>query len=546
MRKALSLALSLLGLFDSLYLLWVYTSPTRPLVCLGSGCDAVRASAYSHLWGAPIPIFGVAAYAALALLLFAEALLPGLLARATQYLVILIASGGFCFSLYLSYLEARVIHAWCAWCVVSALTITTIFLLSLPDAWRQPAPTEPAAKWRAVQSRFAVFALALVVGIPAFIWLSRHGEAPPVQTASPQALLERLVRQDSPVWGDPQAPVTVVEFGDFECPVCGQAEEVAREIRAKYGDRIKFVFRQFPLSAIHPWAEKAAEASLCAQEQGKFWPMTDKLYMNQTDLSVDALKRYAGELGLDMSRFNTCLASGAMAARVQRDVDDAHALGLDRTPLFFVDRKMVAGALPFKEFAQLIDQELAAHPVQTAETTGTQVNTAVQTGKSPVRPDIRKTAATTAQDPVGGASESAFGQSGGSIFQTIQGSSAGCSEAEAAQRQPPMIHTQDLQQLLAGGAKPLFVDVRSPKEFAAGHIPDALNIPVDNMQQRWGTLPKNRTIVLYESGRSTGDICAASRASGRTLLTHGFPFEHVKVYQDGLEGWEKAGLSVQR
>ena len=145
-----------------------------------------------------------------------------------------------------------------------------------------------------MQSRFAVFALALVVGIPAFIWLSRHGEAPPVQTASPQALLERLVRQDSPVWGDPQAPVTVVEFGDFECPVCGQAEEVAREIRAKYGDRIKFVFRQFPLSAIHPWAEKAAEASLCAQEQGKFWPMTDKLYMNQTDLSVDALKRYAG------------------------------------------------------------------------------------------------------------------------------------------------------------------------------------------------------------------------------------------------------------
>ncbi len=546
MRKALSLALSLLGLFDSLYLLWVYTSPSRPLVCFGTGCDAVRASVYSHLWGAPIPIFGVAAYAALALLLFAQALLPDLWARATRYLVILIAGSGFCFSLYLSYLEGRVIHAWCAWCVVSALTITAIFFLSLPDAWHRPGPAEPAARWRAAQSRFAVFALALVVGIPAFLWLSRHGEPPPVQAASPQALLERLVRQDSPIWGDAHAPVTVVEFGDFECPVCGQAEEVAREIRAKYGNRIKFVFRQFPLRAIHPWAEKAAEASLCAQEEGKFWPMTDKLYMYQTDLSVDALKRYAGELGLDANRFNTCLASGAMAARVQRDLDDGHALGLDRTPVFFIDRKMVAGALPFKQFAQLVDQELAAHPVQTAATTETQVNTAAQDGKPSVKSDIHKTSATTARDPSGGASESAFGQGAGSIFQNIQGSSAGCSEAEAAQRQPAMIHTQELQQLLTGGARPLFVDVRSPKEFAAGHIPDARNIPVDNMQQRWKTLPKDRTIVLYESGRATGDICAASRAAGRTLLTQGFPFEHVKVYQDGLEGWEKAGLSVQR
>ncbi len=546
MRKALSLALSLLGLFDSLYLLWVYTSPSRTLVCLGSGCDAVRASDYSHLWGAPIPIFGVAAYAALALLLFAEPLLSGLLARATQYLVILIAGGGFCFSLYLSYLEARVIHAWCAWCVVSALTITAILFLSLPDAWRPPAPAEPGAKFRAVQSRSAVFALALVVGIPAFLWLSRHGEAPAVQRASPQALLERLVRQDSPVWGDARAPVTVVEFGDFECPVCGQAEEAAREIRTKYGDRIKFVFRQFPLSAIHPWAEKAAEASLCAEEQDKFWPMVDKLYMNQADLGVDALKRYAGELGLDAKRFNSCLDSGAMAARIQRDIDDAHALGLDRTPIFFIDRKMVVGALPFKDFAQLIDQELATHPVQSAQSAGSIQNTSAQAGKPLLKPDIHKSAAATAQDPAGGAPQSAFGQSAGSIFQNIQGSSAGCSEAEAAQRQPGMIRTPEVQRLLAGGDKPLFVDVRSTKEFAAGHISGAINIPVENMGQGWETLPKNRTIVLYESGRSTGDICAASRAAGRSLLTHGYPFEHVKVYQDGLEGWEKAGLSIQR
>ncbi len=547
MRKALALALSLLGLFDSLYLLWVYTSPSRPLVCLGTGCDAVRASAYSHLWGAPMPIFGVAAYAGLALLLFAEALLPELLARASQYLVVLISAGGFCFSLYLTYLEARVIHAWCAWCVVSALTITAIFLMSLPDTWRQPDPSDPAAKWRAAQGRFAVVVLALIVGIPAFIWLSGHGEAPAMQAATPQTLLEHLVRPDNPSWGDPHAPVTVVEFGDFECPVCGKAEEAAREIRTAYGDRIHFVFREFPLSAIHPWAEKAAEASLCAEEQGKFWPMTDKLYANQADLSVDALRRYAGEMGLDANRFSTCLASGAMAARVQRDVEDAHALGLDRTPIFFIGRKMVAGALPYKQLAQLIDQELAAQPEQTATTPGTPASAATQAATSAAKTAISKTPSTSAQaDPVGGSSTSAFGQSGSSIFQTIQGSSAGCSEAEAAQRQPTMIHTPEARQLLGGPGKPLFVDVRSPKEFAAGHIPDAVNIPADDMQQRRETLPKDRMIILYESGRSTGDICAASRAAGRTLLSQGFAFERVKVFQDGLEGWEKAGLPVQK
>jgi rhodanese-related sulfurtransferase len=86
----------------------------------------------------------------------------------------------------------------------------------------------------------------------------------------------------------------------------------------------------------------------------------------------------------------------------------------------------------------------------------------------------------------------------------------------------------------------LFVDVRPAKDYAAGRIPGALNVPVDDMEQRWSSLPKDRVIILYESGRSSGDICAASRTAGRILLEHGFPFEHVKVYQDGLAGWEKS------
>ena len=177
---------------------------------------------------------------------------------------------------------------------------------------------------------------------------------------SPQALAKHLVRPDSHLTGNLNAPLTVVEFGDFECPACGISEEAARQIRAQYGDRIRFVFRQFPLSKIHPMAEKAAEASECIAEQGKFWEGVEKLYSQQTDLSVDALKRYAGELGLDQNRFNQCLDGGQMASRVKRDLADGHALKVIGTPTFFIGRKMIVRPLDFDTFSLLVDQELAA------------------------------------------------------------------------------------------------------------------------------------------------------------------------------------------
>jgi rhodanese-related sulfurtransferase len=108
-----------------------------------------------------------------------------------------------------------------------------------------------------------------------------------------------------------------------------------------------------------------------------------------------------------------------------------------------------------------------------------------------------------------------------------------------------LIETREARQLFEGNPKPLFVDVRTPKEFATERIPGALNLPPEEIEQRWSALPKNRTIVFYESGRSSGDVCAASRAAGRALLAHGFAPDHVKVYQDGLAGWEKAGLPIE-
>ncbi len=358
MRKALSLLLSLIGLFDSFYLLWVYTSPLRPLACLGTGCDVVRASPYARLMGLPTPFYGVVAYAVLALLLLAEPFVPPPIANRFGQAVKAISGAGFLFSLYLTRLEAFVLHAWCVWCVVSTLAMTLIFALAL-FARRGPSPSiEGEPPMAQGLSRVVVLCVAVLIGIPAFYALSRRKELPAVGPPSAQTLRERLVRPDSHATGNPQAELTVVEFGDFECPACGQEEQVAEEIRARYGDRVRFVFRQYPLIHSHERSQKAAEAAECAAEQGKFWEAVSKLYTWQNDLGEDALKRYAAQLGLDTGRFNQCLDGRSMAGRVKRDLEDGVALGVRVTPTFFIGQTMYKGYMPLDQFSQTLDREL--------------------------------------------------------------------------------------------------------------------------------------------------------------------------------------------
>jgi protein-disulfide isomerase/rhodanese-related sulfurtransferase len=546
MRRLVMLALSLLGLFDSTYLWWVYTSPSRPLVCLGGGgCDAVRASAYTHLWGHPLPLFGVAMYAALTLLVFSQPLGPAGWTPAKRYLVATVSGCGFLFSVYLTGLEGRVIHAWCAWCVVSALTVTAIFILGVWEIARPAPEPEPVEALAQVRTHFAVCIAAVIVGIPAFYTLSHHGELPStVQQASEAVIRERLIRPDSHVSGNPQAPVTIVEFGDFQCPACGREQDVIREIRQKYGDQICWVFRQFPIPSLHQFAEAAAVASECAADQGKFWEAVDKLYDNQTDLSNDALRRYAAELGLDTERFNQCLNSQATLARVRRDLDDAHALGVRGTPTFFVNQHAIGRPPTAEEFTQLIDQALGSRRTVTAQEESSGETLAD-------KPDTSKGSAASSSASSGGSVEAKplLPSVGGAGIFAQAGSTPGCSEDELKQQQPTLIRTAEAQRLFAGSPKALFVDVRSAKDFTTGRIPGAINIPLDQIEQSWKSLPKDRTIVLYEAGRpgATGlDVCADSRAAGRALLAHEFGPDRVKVDEDGLTNWEKAGLPVER
>lgn len=541
MRKFLILALSFVGLFDSLYLLWAYTSPAHPLICLGTGCDVARASSYSHLWGLPLPLFGVAMYGVLALLAVGESLGGSILYPVIRYAMLVISGAGFVASLALSGIEAFVLHAWCAWCVLSAVVVTLILILAIYGVARPRPPLDDASALRAVRGQFVLFIIALIAGSAAFARLSHSGEMAPAKPVSEATLEERLVRPGSHATGDLNSPVTVVEFGDFECPMCGLAQKTVDQMLKDYGDKIRFVFRQYPLVHAHSQAEKAAEASECAAEQGKFWQAEKLFYQKQSDLSVKALKGYAQQLGLDTNKFDECLSSGAMAARVQQDMADGNAVGVVGTPTFFVGHQKITGPPQYEELSQLLNQQLASHGSAPLSPT-----TQGQPSPSSQNPSSQASKGGQPGAPLGQGSGAALG--GGSIFSQMQAqSSLACSPDEAKQQQPTLIRTPEAKKLFEGSPKALFVDVRSAQDFAADHIPGAMNLPVEDIPQQWNKLPQDQVIVFYEGGERSGspdDVCAFSRAAARVVLAHGFDKAKVKVYQDGLKGWQQAGLPV--
>lgn len=137
--------------------------------------------------------------------------------------------------------------------------------------------------------------------------------------------------------GADDAPITLVEYGDYECPYCGSASPFLRGLKLQFGDRLQIVFRNFPRTEIHPHAQHAAEAAEAAGAQGKFWEMHDHLFAHQQALGDADLIRYAGDLGLDVERFARELHSHVYAPRVQADVDGGISSGVSQTPTFFVN-----------------------------------------------------------------------------------------------------------------------------------------------------------------------------------------------------------------
>ena len=214
-------------------------------------------------------------------------------------------------------------------------------------------------------STFVLAALLIVGAIVFFTSDSTTGQVvnnPAQQLPTQGGNVVASVDNDA-VLGDKNAPVTIIEFSDYQCPFCGRFwSETLPQIKKDYIDtgKVKLVFRDFPLTSIHPMAQKASEAVECVREKGgdsAYYKMHDKVFANQASLSNDNLKKWAKELGYDISN---CLDSGKFASEVTKDSTDAQAAGGRGTPYFVINGQALSGAQPYQNFKAVIDAALNA------------------------------------------------------------------------------------------------------------------------------------------------------------------------------------------
>ncbi|MBL7163769.1 MAG: thioredoxin domain-containing protein [Anaerolineales bacterium] len=184
-------------------------------------------------------------------------------------------------------------------------------------------------------------------------------EAP--EQAQPQEVQRYDISEDDdPVWGADEAPITIIEFSDYECPYCRKWHmEVWPQIQEAYPDQVRLVYRDFPLTTIHANATPAAAAANCAGDQDAYWEYSERLYGMELGLDKKAYEQYANELELDLEAFADCLESGRQNEEVTADYEYAVNLGVRSTPTFFINGIALVGAQPFEVFQNLIEQELS-------------------------------------------------------------------------------------------------------------------------------------------------------------------------------------------
>jgi protein-disulfide isomerase len=167
------------------------------------------------------------------------------------------------------------------------------------------------------------------------------------------------VAATGPGKGPENAKVTIVEFSDFQCPYCSRVNPTLEQVTKTYGDKVRIVFRQFPLVQIHPNAMGAGMASLCADEQDKFWQMHDAMFADQQNLGSEGLAKIAGTIeGMDVEAFSGCLESDKFRSQVERDLADGSKAGVTGTPAMFINGRFLNGAVPFEQLSAIIDEEL--------------------------------------------------------------------------------------------------------------------------------------------------------------------------------------------
>ncbi len=198
----------------------------------------------------------------------------------------------------------------------------------------------------------------LILRRDAFLQQLREANKVEVYLKPPPIRRTEVNIDGAPVRGAATAPVTIVEFSDFHCPFCKQVQPTLTRVLSRYGDKVKLVFRHYPIDSLHPGARAASEAAQCAVDQGKFWQFHDRLFAGGSDSTPAALKTVAVEAGLDAAAYEKCLSSGKSKSVVEKDVEQGNALGLTGTPAFYINGRLISGAQPFEEFVRVIDQEL--------------------------------------------------------------------------------------------------------------------------------------------------------------------------------------------
>jgi len=227
---------------------------------------------------------------------------------------------------------------------------------------RQGQP-RPYLRTAAISAGVILFALAFFMagfGVHALLEEDEDSDS----GAKATNVMLSTAAEDDPFWGPQNAAVTLEVFSDFQCPYCAQlATETLPKLRETYGNRLRFIYRYFPLTSIHQYAQKAAEAAQCAHDQGRFWEYHDLLFANQKALTVSDLKRYAEQVGLDSAKFDKCLDSGQNAWEVLLDQLDGSQAGVNGTPTFRINGAkgvLLPAGLTFEQFQMILDRALAA------------------------------------------------------------------------------------------------------------------------------------------------------------------------------------------
>jgi protein-disulfide isomerase len=196
---------------------------------------------------------------------------------------------------------------------------------------------------------------ASILVLTALLALAALAPAVPQAAPAPAPVIDT---RDAPSLGAEGAPVTIVEFGDFQCPACAQGARALRRLVARNGDRVRWVFKHYPLRSLHPQAAMAHEAAVAAQEQGKFWEMHDLLFQNQTKVRRDDLFGYAEQIGLDVAAFRAALNSRRLRPRIIRDMEEARSLRVFATPTYFVNGARHIGPRTTSEFLIIVKEAL--------------------------------------------------------------------------------------------------------------------------------------------------------------------------------------------